>query len=160
MRTIRIVSAVTVVIGFILTATGCVGGGPEAANIKKVVGQFIVAVDNGDDDLAVSILLDRPGWAIMHPDLANSVDGASSADAAIGGLESQYRRMVAYFDGRDVKLKSFRLGTIWQEYPKLPGFKDTRIILESGGMEYEFWIPGMIRIAGKWRICDLSGNQF
>ena len=142
----------------LLLIFGCGGTGPEQQEIQKLAEDFVVAIDNGNFELASECCLDIQGYYILHPDVAS--EGRTSAQEMVGDLEDQYMNMVSYFQGRNVRMKRFQLGSFWDEYEGYAGFRNSVVTLNAEGEDYKLILTGIIRVADKWYIIDLSGNNF
>ncbi|MBM3327590.1 MAG: hypothetical protein FJY65_11585 [Calditrichaeota bacterium] len=130
----------------------------EERNIKLMVQEFMTAVQNNDDRSAHEILLDLKGFQILNPDVSARMDAESFTDAVLADLVTNYNNFVRYFDGKDIRVTKFHLGSQWYQYKGFPSFKDSQITVKAGNETVEFVIRGIVKIDNKWRIVNLSDN--
>lgn len=130
----------------------------EEINMKKMVEEFVSAVQRDDEAVASDILLDLAGFRTLNPDVSARVDAGSFTDAVLSDLIQNFRNMGALFRGKTLTVKSFTPGGIWYQYKGFSSFKDNVVVLDVNGEEVEFVIKGIVRIGEKWRIVDLSDN--
>jgi len=142
----------------LILISGCNFQTNEEINMKKMVEEFVWAIQHNDENKAHDILLDLAGFRTLNPDVSSRVDAASFTDAVLDDLVSNFRNMEAYFHGKTLKVKTFTLGGQWYQYKGFSSFKDNVVVVVADGEEVEFMIKGIVRIGEKWRIVDLSDN--
>ena len=145
-------------IAILLLILGCTGTGPQQEEIKNLAEDFVSAIDNGNFELASECFLDIQGYYILHPDVAS--EGRVDAQNMVGDMENQYLSMVGYFQGRNVRMKRFQLGSFWDQYEGYAGFHNSIVTINAEGEDYKLTLTNIIRVADKWYIMDLSGNNF
>jgi len=138
--------------------SGCNFQTNEEINMKKMVEEFVSAVQHNDENRATEILLDLAGFRTLNPDVSARVDAGSFTDAVLSDLVANFRNMEAYFRGKTLKVKSFTTGGQWYQYKGFSSFKDNVVVVDANGEDVEFIIRGIVRIGEKWRIVDLSDN--
>ncbi len=145
-------------IPFIILISSCTFMTNEERTIRMMVQEFMTAVQNNDEAAAHEILLDLKGFQILNPDVSARMDAESFTDAVLSDLTTNFRNFVKYFDGKDIKLKSFHLGSQWYQYKGFPAFKDSEVTVKAGDQTVEFVIKGIVKVDNKWRIVNLSDN--
>ena len=139
---------------------GCSLEGPEERAIRQMVETFVVSIQQQDDDLAYACLLDLNSFEILNPDVSARVDAESFVASVMAELIGEYREMKSSFGGKEIKLKRFRLGTPFYHYKGHSAFQGNKAIIDVEGVEYSLLIDKIVRVGDKWRIVELSGNDF
>lgn len=128
----------------------------EERAVKKMVEEFVHAIQEGDDGLAQEYLMDVKSFHLLNPDVSARVDAESFIDAVLSDLMTNYRNMVKFFGGRNLKVKKFVLGSPWYQYKGFAAFRDNVVVVRAGNEDVEFVIRGIVKIGDKWRIVNLS----
>lgn len=137
-------------------AIGCNFAGPEEQAIQKMLGGFVLAVQENDRDLAMACLMDTRSFMSLNPDAAARSDPEGFSESVIAEIVDDYRRMTRHFSGRMLKLKKVRLGTPWYQYKPHASFKDTEMFISVDGENMTIIVKGIVKVDNKWRIIDLS----
>lgn len=137
---------------------GCNFQTNEERAIQQMVADYLVAVQSNDESTAYGIVLDLAGFRALNPDVSARLDASAFTDAVLSDLITNFRQMVSYFGGKELKLKSLQLGPQWYQYKGFPAFKDNSVVLIADGQRVEMTIRGIVRIDGRWRIVDLNDN--
>jgi len=139
---------------------GCHIKTPEEQAIGELLKTFIAAVEKGDETMAKAILMDMETFRTLNPDASARLDADNFSEVAIAECIHNFREMVDYFKGRTLRIKSFQIGDVWYQYKGRQAFKDTEVFLDADGESVGITIRGLVRMGDRWRIVDLSGNEF
>ncbi|MBM3329667.1 MAG: hypothetical protein FJY67_09400 [Calditrichaeota bacterium] len=142
----------------LLAFSGCTFMTNEERLIRETVQQLLTAAQNNDEDAAHAILLDVNGFMTLNPDAGVRSDAAAFSDAVLSDLITNFRNMVKFIDGKEVKVKRFHLGSQWYQYKGFPAFKESQATISVEGESADFTIRGMVKINNQWRVVDLSDN--
>ncbi len=145
--------------GLMVFSAGCHIPAPDERAVKQMLTTFFAAVERDDEDMARACLIDLDAFHELNPDVAARVDAESFTATLMAELIQNYRDMARFFEGRKLKVKSIKLGDNWYQYKGHQAFKDTEVIVSADGEEVPVIIRGIVRVEGKWRIVDLSGND-
>jgi hypothetical protein len=141
-----------------LLLNGCNFETDEELAIKKMIADYLLAVQTTDEGLAHDILLDLAGFRLLNPDVSARMDAGSFTDAVLSDLVISFRNTASFFRGKTLKVKSFTLGGQWYQYKGFAAFKDNVVLIDADGEEVEMLIRGIVKLNDKWRIVDLSDN--
>ncbi|MFN3821481.1 MAG: hypothetical protein ACK4OO_04035 [bacterium] len=128
----------------------------EELTIRKMLEEFIHAVQENDEGLAQEYLLDLKSFTLLSPDVAARVDAETFIDAVLTDLLTNYRNLVRFFGGRNLKVKKFILGDPWYQYKGFPAFKNNVLVVRAGNEDVQLVIRGIVKVGDRWRIVDLS----
>lgn len=128
----------------------------EELTIRKTLEEFIHAVQENDEGKAQEYLLDLTSFTLLSPDVAARVDAETFIDAVLSDLITNFRQMVKFFGGRNLKVKKFILGDPWYQYKGFPAFKNNVLVVRAGSEDVEIIIRGIVKVGDRWRIVDLS----
>ena len=126
--------------------------------IREMLRNFVEALSSGDEVLGRSCLMDIDGYRKLNPSVEARMDAESFTETVFAELVHNYHSLQRQFNGRDLKLVDFKVGTQWYQYKGRQAFRDNYLTIRvDGGEEVEIYIMGLVMIDDQWRIVNLSG---
>ncbi len=103
--------------------------------------------------------MDLEAFQILNPSASARTDAESFMEEYMADLIQSYRDMKYKYQGKDLKFKSFSLGTPFYQYKGHSAFKDNLADIEVNGVEETINIMKIVRVGDRWLIVSLGAND-